>query len=46
VDKILFLREGQLQLFGPRQEVLATLLRAQQQAAQGPAAAQPVAPAA
>lgn len=45
VDKILFLREGQLQLFGPRQEVLATLLRAQQQAAQGPAA-QPVAPAA
>ncbi len=45
VDKILFLREGQLQLFGPRQEVLATLLRAQQQAAQVPAA-QPVAPAA
>ena len=45
VDKILFLREGQLQLFGPRQEVLATLVRAQQQAAQAPAA-QPVAPAA
>ncbi len=48
VDKILFLREGQLQLFGPRQEVLATLLRAQQQAvqqqaAQGPAA-QPIVP--
>jgi len=50
VDKILFLREGQLQLFGPRQEVLATLLRAQQQAAQQPAAqgpaAQPIVPAA
>ena len=45
VDKILFLREGQLQLYGPRQEVLTTLLRAQQQAAQG-TAVQPVAPAA
>ena len=34
VDKILFLREGQLQLYGPRQDVLNALVQAQQQAQQ------------
>lgn len=47
VDKILLLREGQAQAFGPRDEVLAALQKAQQAAAQAvpqtavPAAAQP-----
>jgi len=44
VDKILFLREGALQMYGPRQEVLAAMMRAQQQAQQ--AASQPAQPAA
>ena len=50
VDKILFLRDGALQAFGPRQEVLETLMRAQQGASPpGPPAVMPgksVAPAA
>ena len=41
VDKILFLRDGALQAYGPRQEVLEALMRAQQQAQQ---AANPTAP--
>jgi len=50
VDKILFLRDGALQAYGPRQEVLEALMRAQQQAQQvaspAPAATQeqPAAP--
>jgi len=49
VDKILFLREGALHAYGPRQEVLEALMRSQQVAAQPatPAAqARSVAPAA
>jgi ATP-binding cassette subfamily C exporter for protease/lipase len=44
VDKILFLRDGALQAYGPRKEVLEALLRAQQQAQQqAQQAAQPAA---
>lgn len=43
VDKILLLRDGQTQAFGPRDDVLAALQKAQQGAAQ-PGAAQPALP--
>jgi ATP-binding cassette subfamily C exporter for protease/lipase len=48
VDRILFLRDGALQAYGPRQEVLEALRRAQAQHAANPPApaqVQPVGPA-
>ena len=44
-DRILFLQDGMVQMFGPRDDVLAALQKAAQQASQGAAAGMPPPPA-